>query len=34
LLAVLDDGLGVEDVSVAVTRVDGTWIEVDVIYPG
>ena len=34
LLAVLDDCLGVEDGPGAITRVDGTWIEVDVIYPG
>ena len=30
LLAVLDDGLGVEDCPGAVIRVDGTWVVVDV----
>ena len=33
-LVVVDDGLGMEDRPGAITRVDGTWIEVDVIYPG
>ena len=34
LLVVVDDRLGMEDRPGAITRVDGTWIEVDVIYPG
>ena len=30
----VNNRLGTEDLPRAITRVDGTWIEVDVIYPG